>query len=282
MNKPRIAVLTPVYNEADTLPIMLRGLLRQTIKPSKVLIGDNESVDGSPEVARSVLEGRVRYRVVRVRRDPRIGKWNINNVYWLLSRVLDAEEGEPYDYVATIEADVLLEPRYFEKLIKYFERDPKLCVTGGRLEPLGLMKDPFPLRRVSVMLWGSNRLYRAECWNQINREVDLRKLPAWDTDHVLIALLKGWHVYQAPSAKSVAMRFTRLFKGAAKGVMDALHGLPLWWAIYKAVEYADPGYLTGYVASRLTKSGGLRELQELYYRAALSVAAEKVRGTYKY
>src|SRR5437899_6158642 len=111
-NEPRIAVLVPVYNEDESFPEMLSSLSQQTIPPATILVGDNESTDYSAQTAESALDkSGFRYRIETVRRIPEIGKLNINRIYWQLSRLI-ASNQLSFDYLATIEADVVLESRY--------------------------------------------------------------------------------------------------------------------------------------------------------------------------
>lgn len=265
----------PVYNEGKYVRYSLESLLRQTVKPELIAVGDNQSTDNSAGVAREVLArgGDVRGLVVTVKRYPELGKLNVNHVYYSLNRTLDHEFGlRSFDYVATIEADTVLEAGYFEKVAKAFERDPRLCVTAGRLEPLGILEDSFPLGLGGIIPWGSNRVYRAECWAELNELIDIRYLPAWDTDHAVLALLLGYRVYYTPVARAYHLKPVTAFRGFYKGVADAVHGLPAWWAVFKAAQRGDMSYLRGYLTTltrvnRYRGNGLLNQLR-LVYRAA--------------
>lgn len=46
----RVAVVIPVLNEAESLPSLLAAL--RTVAPGQVIVGDNGSTDGSPQIAR--------------------------------------------------------------------------------------------------------------------------------------------------------------------------------------------------------------------------------------
>src|SRR2546426_4715574 len=128
-SEPRIVVLIPVYNDCELLPKTLSSLSHQTIRPTMILVGDNESTDNSAQAAASALAGHgLCYSVEAVRRTPGIGEMNINNVYWHLSQLVDSHQLS-FDYLTTIEADVVLEPRYFEKLVDSCETDPNLGIT---------------------------------------------------------------------------------------------------------------------------------------------------------
>ena len=52
---PRWSVVVPYYNERRYLPAMLASLCAQTNKPFRLILVDNESTDGSAEIAREAL-----------------------------------------------------------------------------------------------------------------------------------------------------------------------------------------------------------------------------------
>ncbi|MEM1510011.1 MAG: glycosyltransferase family A protein [Sulfolobales archaeon] len=264
--KPRIAVLMPVYNEEKYIKHSLMSLLRQTIKPELIIVGDNESADNSARIARRILnrDENIEGLVVTIKRYPELGKLNINHVYYFINKILDLMYGlEQFDYIATIEADTVLETEYFKKVLKTFEKDPKLCITAGKLEPLGILKDSFPFGLKGIVLWGSNRVYRACCWTRLNELVDIRCLPAWDTDHVILALLLGYHVYYTPVAKSYHIKLVTPIRGFHKGWVDAAHGLPAWWAMFKTLQKRNIDYFRGYL-STLASVRGCRDEEFLY------------------
>jgi glycosyltransferase involved in cell wall biosynthesis len=278
----RIAVLIPVFNEERVIRRSLSSVVTQSVKPAVVLIGDNESTDATVALAREVLEkARVDYEIVRAKRYPELGKLNININLYHLTRHL-SKLSRSLDYVAVIEADVVLERRYFEKLVRVFGNHEKLCIAGGVLKPFGLPRDAFPLIKINVNLYGCNRVYRAGCWFTLNTKYDIRLLPAWDTDHVVLALYEGYHVYQVRNALSIPLRGINPFKGRPKGFTDALHGLPLWWALYKTLQYRDLEYLSSYIATRISGRGLAKRvspLRQVYRYTAHKVLLRKALST---
>jgi dolichol-phosphate mannosyltransferase len=66
---PQISIILPVYNEAESLPVLwaeLQPLLVQLPGPVEVLIVDDGSTDGSAEVARGFVSNDPRVRLVRL------------------------------------------------------------------------------------------------------------------------------------------------------------------------------------------------------------------------
>ena len=235
----KIAVLMPVFNEEHTIRKSLASVVEQSKRPTIVLIGDNESTDATASTAKEILE----------------------------------RSGVGYG--------ILKVRRYpeLEKLTKVFESYRKLCITGGILKPFGLPKESFPLTRINVNLWGCNRVYRTECWFKLNNKYDIRFLPAWDTDHVVLALYEGYYVYPVRNAISITLRGINPFRGYPKGFTDALHGLPLWWALYKTLQHRDLKYLASYIASRITRrelAEKISSLRAVYKYSAYRVLLSKV------
>ena len=250
---PRIAVLMPVYNEEQTIVKTLKTIINQSIPPTLILIGDNESTDRTAFIAKKFLNtlGFKNYKVIKVNRYPELGKLNIKIVYSVLIKILKKYYHDEIDYIATVEADTYLESTYFEKVIQHFKEDSKLCIAGGVLEPLGLLQDPYPLMIPNTGLWGTGRLYKARCLFKISKIIDTIYLPSWDTDHVILAYILGHHVSQIPEAKAYTTRTPREYRGLPKAIRDSGHNLPLWWVLYKAVKKIDLEYLIHYVVIKV-------------------------------
>ncbi|MAW81094.1 MAG: glycosyl transferase family 2 [Parvularcula sp.] len=51
----RWSVVVPYYNERNYLPAMLASLKAQTVRPLDLILVDNASTDGSPDIARAML-----------------------------------------------------------------------------------------------------------------------------------------------------------------------------------------------------------------------------------
>jgi dolichol-phosphate mannosyltransferase len=66
---PQVSIILPVYNEAESLPVLwaeLQPLLTQLPEPVEVLIVDDGSTDGSVEVARGFVADDPRVRLIRL------------------------------------------------------------------------------------------------------------------------------------------------------------------------------------------------------------------------
>ncbi len=69
MSGPQISIILPVYNEAESLPVLwaeLAPVLKDLSEPAEVVIVDDCSTDGSAEVARGLARDDERVRLVRL------------------------------------------------------------------------------------------------------------------------------------------------------------------------------------------------------------------------
>lgn len=62
---PDCSVVVITYNDADRLPRAVRSVLRQSLRDLEVIISDDASTDGTPEVARRLAEADPRVRYLR-------------------------------------------------------------------------------------------------------------------------------------------------------------------------------------------------------------------------
>jgi hypothetical protein len=111
-------------------------------------------------------------------------------------------------------------------------------------------------------------------------------LPTWDTDHVVLAAIHGYHIQASSDAVAMLFRSVRTFGGRPKGMVDAAHRLPLWWAMFKALQYRDPSYLMEFVTRRMSSGSkrpneanrSLKTLGIVYNRAAVQVLRNTLGG----
>ena len=96
--------------------------------------------------------------------------------------------------VTKLDADVTLQPDYFERLLEVFELEPLLGMASGtRCELVNGRWRPRPLTRSTIA--GQCRTYRVACWDAIQ---PLEPHMGWDGIDEARATLAGWHVHPVP------------------------------------------------------------------------------------
>jgi len=258
---PRIAVMIPTLNEAKNIRACLRSLLSQTIRPAQIIICDQGSVDQTKDLASTMLsESDIPFVIVSEARNPSLGKWNISFAYWKASQYIT----ENVDFVACLEADIVLAHDYYENILKVFS-NRYVGMACGALYPFGFPKSPFPLPEDwrSKNTWGGNRVYSLACWLDLTRAVDLRLFSAWDTDHNVLAALRRWRIVQVREAHSYHPRAINPSRGVAKGIADRYQGYPFWFVLQRAFrDMADLPRLVGYTC--MTFWRGRSPIQKVY------------------
>jgi len=270
----RIGVMIPAFNEENNMSLCLKSLLQQTLRPVQIIVCDNESTDNTTEIASNILDvDNIPFQIVIQRRDPLIGKWNINFAYWKASQYLKKD----LDLVACLEADVTLDKNYYNVLASGFS-NPRLGIACGSLLPYGFRESPFPLPESwkDKVTWGANRVYRYSCWLDLNKAVDLRLLAAWDTDHDVLAAIRGWEIAQSEEAVCWNIRPVKTSGGFSKGMMNRFTGYPFWWNLYKTLKTFDPDLLIGYAC--MTIWGGSSPLKKVYQQAITSELRRRLRN----
>lgn len=129
---PALSVLLPVRNGRPFLQPALRSLLAQTMGDFEVLVLDDGSTDGSPELARSLGDERIRV----------IEDGQHRGLSARLNQGVQLARG---DLVARMDADDLCLPRRFERQQAFLAAHPEVDLVGCRAavfrdgEVLGLL-----------------------------------------------------------------------------------------------------------------------------------------------
>jgi glycosyltransferase involved in cell wall biosynthesis len=264
----------------------MQSIAAQTLKPALWVIVDDGSTDKTGEI---IAETEKTYDWIKGLHLKEHEEYMGAHIAYVCNKGFEFakdycnENGISYEYIALVDADNILEARYFEKLINEFERDEKLGIASGNsafvdvetfLEELRA-KNP----NVSVMdtefwqLWnspstqiqdsredlptGSARIWRRDCFEETGGY-----LPVTIPDSVsnAKAKMKGWKTRRFRDIKIIerhGLKKQGLWKGyKEKGESLFFLGQPLSFAVLKAFNYSlkkpyytGMAYLYGYIKS---------------------------------
>lgn len=111
--EPTVTVITPAYNAAETLPKVYAGLLDQTFQGFEWIVIDDGSDDDTGRIVQSWIdEGKL---AIRYRHQPNRGK------HVALNRGIEQACGH---YTVVLDADILLPPNAFERMLATWETIP--------------------------------------------------------------------------------------------------------------------------------------------------------------
>jgi glycosyltransferase involved in cell wall biosynthesis len=191
--KPRLsyAAITPAREEADNLRRLGRSLLEQTVEPQRWIVVDNGSTDETVAVLSDLAVQRpwVGWTSIPVDGPMQPGAPIVRAFHEGLG-LLD----DPVDVVVKLDADVSMEPDYFERLLAAFEADPTLGLAGG----ICLEERDGVWETVNVTahhIRGAVRAYRRACLNDL---LPLEERMGWDGIDALKASVRGWRTETVP------------------------------------------------------------------------------------
>lgn len=147
---PRITVAVPTYRGVDTLEPTLRSILDQEIPeplPFALLVRDDQSGDGTPELAARLVGHRGRV-VVNDENLGLAGNWN---------RCLETAETE---WVAVFHQDDLMRPGHLDGLLRTIDAHPDAAMICGAFRVVDARGEPIPERVIErPRLAETDRLY---------------------------------------------------------------------------------------------------------------------------
>jgi cellulose synthase/poly-beta-1,6-N-acetylglucosamine synthase-like glycosyltransferase len=182
----KYAVVTPIRDDAENLCRLGVSLAAQTVVPSAWVIVDNGSRDETPEVARKLAAAYpwVWLLTVPGGADPVRGRPIVRAFHAGLTML----EAAPPDVVVKQDADITMEPGYFERLLREFEADGELGMASGSCYELEDAE--WRQRHVTgTTVWGASRAYRWRCLQDV---LPLEERMGWDGIDEFKANARGW------------------------------------------------------------------------------------------
>lgn len=123
--RPRVSVIMTTRNVEHYIRDSVESLLAQSFEDFELLIYDNQSTDGTPEILQSYSDPRI---VLTVHPE-------VDNFLELKNRGFLRAQG---DYIAVMDGDDICLPHRFETQLAFFESHPQVGVCGSFALKFGL------------------------------------------------------------------------------------------------------------------------------------------------
>jgi GT2 family glycosyltransferase len=207
---------TPMRNERALLPELLESVSALTPRPALWLIVDDGSRDGTLQWLRDhtrELEW-VRVEPAPEEADEYLGGHIARIKSWGLDKALVEAEaaGHPVGYCGILDADVVLPPDHYARLLEHFSRDPGLGVVSSVLKIPG---EPRPEAwQRSDRPRGPTQLFSRECLEAIG---GLPRFQGYDAVANLKAKNRGFGTLLATDVVATHRRETSTREGHARG-----------------------------------------------------------------
>lgn len=149
-----MTIVIPTYNEADNLPALAEALFTLLVSDLQLLIVDDNSPDGTGQVAEELADryhdsslGRPRIQVIH-----RLGKGGLGTAYVAGMRRALADGAE---YVVQMDADFSHAPRYIPQMLGVMLATNADVVIGSRYVPGGTLDEGWGWWRRLLSWWAN-------------------------------------------------------------------------------------------------------------------------------
>jgi poly-beta-1,6-N-acetyl-D-glucosamine synthase len=226
MRQKVYVVITPVRDERQYIPFTIKSMVRQKLKPTRWIVVDDGSTDGTAEIIDAAAVDH--HWISVIHRRNRGARASGGGVVEAFNDGYAAIGTLPWDFLVKLDADLSFDEDYFRGALQRFADDPTLGIGGGtvcirdgdelKVEAAG--DPPFHVR-------GATKIYRRQCWGEI---APLVQAPGWDTVDEVKANMKGW--------RTETFSEIRLVQHKPTGVVDGT------WR--NAFKNGRANYVTGY------------------------------------
>lgn len=190
-------LMTAAHNEEATIGTTIESVLSQTRLPARWVIVSDSSADNTDRIIQKYESSYPWIKYLRIDREP--GRSFASKVIALrlAERVLS---GEHFDLIGNLDADVTLEPTYFESLIDRMGVDPGLGIGGGFVYEES--DGTYCSRRLNSeqSVPHAAQLVRRTCYDSIGGYA-LLKYGGEDWHALVSARMNGWSVVAFPELK---------------------------------------------------------------------------------
>ena len=255
MSDDGYVLITPARDEETYIGRTLESVVSQTRRPERWVVVSDGSTDGTDSLVQEYVD---KYPFIALlRRTPERTRDFGSKVEAIDAGISCLNESK-YAFIGVLDADLEFGVGYFESLLDFFSRDPKLGVGGGTYweEKAGEFR-PMEASR-SRNIPGGVQLFRRECFEQIGGLLPLR-FGGEDTVAGIMAGMHGWDIHcfgelpvkhLRPTGRAGRALFSARFR---EGRMDRVMGYHPLYELSKFVRrLAEKPYI---VASVVRLSG---------------------------
>jgi poly-beta-1,6-N-acetyl-D-glucosamine synthase len=183
-------LITAAYNEESNIEKTIQAVLSQTVLPLRWVIVSDGSYDKTDDIVRAWAREHALIHFLRIRRNP---GHSFGSKVRALHTAISALKDINYQFIGNIDADVSVDPQFFEQLMEWCIAHPVLGIAGGFVveEDRGQYRNRRQNRVYSVA--HAAQIVRRECFEAIGGYAVL-KYGGEDWHAQISAKMKGWAV----------------------------------------------------------------------------------------
>ena len=200
----KYVLMTAAHNEEATIEGTIKSIASQTILPERWVIVSDASSDKTDAI---IQEYAARFSFIHYLRMTRQPGRNFRSKVLALQSGACLLTGCQFSFIGNVDADVSLEPTYFQDLLTHFERRPRLGLAGGFFfeKEGGVFKSRRGNQTYSVT--HAAQLVRRECYEAIGGYAVL-EYGGEDWHAETSARMNGWEIEAFPTLKIFHHRHT--------------------------------------------------------------------------
>jgi poly-beta-1,6-N-acetyl-D-glucosamine synthase len=197
-------LMTAAHNEEAFIEGTIWSVLSQTILPQRWVIVIDNSSDRTDEIVERYAR---QYDFIRFLRITRASGYSFGAKVRALHKGFELLENLSYDFIGNLDADISLEPSYFEQLVRHLRQNHTLGLVGGFVYENS--RRGYRSRRINDAhnVPHAAQLVRRECYDAIGGYTVL-KYGGEDWYAQTKARMLGWHVESFPQLKIFHHRHT--------------------------------------------------------------------------
>jgi len=205
-------LISPARNEAEYIRDTLDSVLAQTVLPKRWIIIDDGSTDDTPRILANYAK---KHKFIEVHSRADRGKRALGGgVVEVFNQGMEILGDDPVEFVCKLDVDLILPPRYFERLLEEMAKDERLGSVSGK--PYYRAGDELKSERIGDdVSAGMTKFYRRAFLDDIG---GLVKGLIWDGIDCYRGRMLGW---RSKSIEDAELRFIHLrpMGSSDKGIM---------------------------------------------------------------
>ena len=214
MDYPAYVLVTPARNEEKHIEATIQSVLRQTILPRQWVIVSDNSTDKTDGIADKYAR---LHDFITLFRPSRESDWNMGSRALTILAGIEQVKGIKFEYLGVLDADITLEPDYYERVLAKMRENPRLGIAAGIYREMvdGKLRS---MKLDEAHTPGALQLFRRECYEEIGGYIPLRN-GGVDSVAEGMARMRGWETRSFPDI--VALHHRPLGTGGGSGTLRA-------------------------------------------------------------
>ena len=181
-------IIIPAYNEADYLAHTLEAIVAQSLRPQQLIVVNDGSTDGTAAIIDAFAKRYDWVTPVHSYEDKGYaGGAKIIQAFYRGFAAIAAD----YDFLVKLDADLYVEPNYFQTIADHFQANDRLGLVGGLL--LTEKNGEWVYENISDRdhVKGAYKAWRKDAFEAMG---GLKHTIGWDTLDEILLQYYGWQV----------------------------------------------------------------------------------------